>query len=308
MGLSRRRFTREFKLAAMQRLEQGISIAEVARALEVNPNLLHRWRSEFRQGPGTDRDMELRDAIQRIALEWPCYGRPRITAELRRQGWTVNPKRVYRLMREDNLLCVRRRKFLVTTDSNHARRIYPNLVRELVLSGVNQLWIADLTYIRLLEEFVFLAAILDAFSRRVIGWALDRRLDDELTLRALRMAITQRTPPPGLVHHSDRGSQYTSGDYIDLLEANQIRISMSRKANPWDNAACESFMKTLKYEEVYRNEYRDLAEAHASIGAFLEKVYNQKRLHSALGYVPPAEFEAQLAAQTAEAAARQLSL
>ena len=251
--------------------------------------------------------MELRDAIQRIALEWPCYGRPRITAELRRQGWTVNPKRVYRLMREDNLLCVRRRKFLVTTDSNHARRIYPNLVRELALSGVNQLWIADLTYIRLVEEFVFLAAILDAFSRRVIGWALDRRLDDELTLRALRMAITQRTPPPGLVHHSDRGSQYASGDYIDLLEANQTGISMSRKANPWDNAACESFMKTLKYEEVYRNEYRDLAEAHASIGAFLEKVYNQKRLHSALGYVPPAEFEAQLAAQTVEAAARQLS-
>jgi putative transposase len=211
-------------------------------------------------------------------------------------------------MREDNLLCVRRRKFLITTDSNHGRRIYPNLARALVLTGINQLWIADLTYIRLLEEFVFLAAILDAFSRRVIGWALDRTLDDELTLTALRMAIKQRTPPPGLVHHSDRGSQYASGDYIALLEANHIRISMSRKGNPWDNAACESFMKTLKYEEVYRNEYRDLAEARASIGEFLEKVYNQKRLHSALGYVPPAEFEAQLAAQNVEAAARQLSL
>ena len=251
--------------------------------------------------------MELRDAIPHIALEWPCYGRPRIPEELRRQGWTVNPKRVYRLMREDNLLCVRRRKFLVTADSNHSRRIYPHLARALVLPGVHQLWIADITYIRLLEEFVFLAAILDAFSRRVIGWALDRTLDDELTLNALRMALDRRLPSPGLVHHSDRGSQYASGDYIALLENNHIRLSMSRKGNPWDHAACESFMKTLKYEEVYRNEYRDLTEARASIGEFLEKVYNQKRLHSALGYVPPAEFEAQQAAQHMEAASRQLS-
>jgi putative transposase len=266
------------------------------------------YRYDPERKSGRDRDMELRDAIQRIALEWPCYGRPRITQQLRRQGWTVNPKRVYRLMREDNLLCVRRRKFVVTTDSNHTRRIYPNLARQLVLTGVNQLWVADLTYIRLREEFVFLAAILDAFSRRVIGWALDRTLEDELTLTALRMALANRAPLPGLVHHSDRGSQYASRDYIALLQANQIRISMSRKGNPWNNAACESFMKTLKYEEVYRNEYRDLAEARASIGAFLEKVYNQKRLHSALGYVPPVEFEAQLAARSLEAAARQLSL
>jgi putative transposase len=258
--------------------------------------------------PGEDRDMNLRDAIQHIALEWPSYGRPRITVELRRRGWTVNPKRVYRLMREDNLLCVRRRKFVVTTDSNHGRRIYLNLARGLVLSGVNQLWIADLTYIRLLAEFVFLAAILDAYSRRVIGWALDRSLDDQLTLAALRMALSCRRPQPGLVHHSDRGSQYASHEYTELLKANQIAISMSRKGNPWDNAACESFMKTLKYEEVYRNEYRDLAEARASIGEFLDKVYNHKRLHSALGYLPPAEFEAQLAAQNPEAAARQLSL
>jgi len=284
----------------------GVTIRRMLELGRVSRSSFYHFDPERK--PNADRDMELRDAIQRIALEWPCYERPRITAELRRQGWTVNPKRVYRLMREDNLLCVRKRKFVITTDSNHDRRIYPNLARALVLSGVNQLWIADLTYIRLREEFLFLAAILDAFSRRVVGWALDRHLDDELTLTALRMALAKRVVAPGLVHHSDRGSQYASHDYIALLETNQIRISMSRKGNPWDNAACESFMKTLKYEEVYRNEYRDLAEARVSISEFLEKVYNQKRLHSALGYVPPAEFEAQSAAPTVEAATRQLSL
>lgn len=286
--------------------ESGLTTERMLELGRVSRSSFYRFDPEPK--PGGDRDMPLRDAIQRIALDWPCYGRPRITAELRRQGWTVNPKRVHRLMREDNLLCVRKRKFVITTDSNHGRTVYPNLARELALTGVNQLWIADLTYIRLAEEFVFLAAILDAFSRRVIGWALDRRLDDELTLTALRMAIEHRSPLPGLVHHSDRGSQYASRDYTELLQANQIRISMSRKGNPYDNAACESFMKTLKYEEVYRNEYRDLTEARAAIGVFLEKVYNQKRLHSALGYVPPAEFEAQLAAQNLEAAARRISL
>jgi putative transposase len=260
----------------------------------------------FDEGAKPDRDMDLRDAIQGIALEWPSYGRPRITAELRRRGWTVNAKRVHRLLREDNLLCVRKRKFVVTTDSNHGRKVYPNLARGLVLTGVDQLWRADITYIRLRDEFVFLAVILDAFSRRVIGWALDRNMEDELTLTALRMALSRRSIQPGLVHHSDRGSQYASKDYTDLLKANQIDISMSRKGNPWDNAACESFMKTLKYEEVLRNEYRDLAEAFASIPEFLEKVYNQKRLHSALGYLPPVEFETQLAAKNLEAAARQL--
>jgi len=263
------------------------------------------YRFEENAEPGLDPHMDLRDDIQRIALEWPCYGRPRITAELRHQGWTVNPKLVYRLMREDNLLCIRKRKFVVTTDSNHTRRIYPNLAEGLILTAPNQLWRADITYIRLRDEFVFLAVILDAYSRRVIGWALDRTMEDELTLTALRMALSRRAVQAGLVHHSDRGSQYASNDYTDLLKTNGIDISMSRKGNPWDNAACESFMKTLKYEEVHRNEYRDLAEARASIAEFLEKVYNQKRLHSALGYLPPAEFEAQ---HHKDAASRQLSV
>jgi transposase InsO family protein len=281
---------------------QRLSIERMVELGRVSRSGFYRFDENARP----DRDMDLRDAIQRIALEWPSYGRPRITAELRRRGWTVNAKRVHRLLREDNLLCVRKRKFVVTTDSNHGRKVYPNLARDLVLTGVDQLWRADITYIRLREEFVFLAVILDAFSRRVIGWALDRNMEDELTLTALRMALSRRSIQPGLVHHSDRGSQYASKDYTDLLKANQIDISMSRKGNPWDNAACESFMKTLKYEEVLRNEYRDLAEAFASIPEFLEKVYNQKRLHSALGYLPPVEFEAQLAAKNLEAAARQL--
>ena len=263
----------------------------------------------YRQQAGfarrVDADTDLRDAIQRIALEMPSYGRPRITRELRNRGWKVNPKRVYRLMREDNLLCVRRRKFVVTTDSAHGLRVYPNLARQMALTDVDQLWRADITYIRLREEFVFLAVIVDAYSRRVIGWALNRTLETDLPLTALRMALSRRTIGPGLVHHSDRGVQYASQEYTGLLKEHGIVISMSRKGNPWDNAACESFIKTLKYEEVYRNEYRDLADARASMQQFLERIYNRKRLHSALGYVPPAEFEAHLAAQkNKEAAAR----
>jgi len=169
--------------------------------------------------------------------------------------------------------------------------VYPNLAGELVLTGINQLWVADITYIRLEAEFVYLAVVLDSYSRRVIGWELDRTLEDDLSQAALRMALRSRTPAAGLVHHSDRGIQYASGDYTNLLKENQIRISMSRKGNPYDNAACESFMKTLKYEEVYRQEYRDLAEARTSVEQFIGKVYNQKRLHSALGYRPPVEFE-----------------
>jgi putative transposase len=283
-------------------VERRVELARVNRA--------SYYRFDENTEPGADPDMELRDAMQRIALEWSSYGRPRITAELRRHGWTVNPKRVYRLLREDNLLCVRKRKFVVTTDSDHGRKVYPNLARTMVLTDVDQLWVADLTYIRWDQEFVFLAVILDAYSRRVIGWALDRTLEDKLTLTALDRALSRRVVKPGLVHHSDRGVQYASGDYTDRLKESGIEISMSRKANPWDNAACESFLKTLKYEEVLRNEYRDLCEARSSIQHFLEKVYNEKRLHSALGYRPPAEFEAHLAVGRKEevTATRRLSL
>jgi putative transposase len=264
----------------------------------------YRWQHA---PPAGDADMDLRDEIQRIATDWPCYGWRRVQAELKRRGWVVNHKRVRRIMREDNLLCLRRRKFVVTTDSNHKLPVYPNLAAELELSGIDQLWIADITYIRLEIEFVFLAVVLDAYSRRVIGWARERTLEDELTIAALRMALSRRALArglmPDLVHHSDRGSQYASGDYTDLLKDHEIRISMSGKGNPYDNATCESFMKTLKYEEVYRQEYRDLAEARSCIEQFLEKVYNQKRLHSALGYRPPVEFEQALSI-TAPAGAR----
>lgn len=250
----------------------------------------------FRLGrPSQEADMDLHSEIQKIALEWPAYGYRRVHHELMRRGWMVNHKRVLRLLRIDNLLCVRRRKFIFTTDSKHGLHIYPNLAKDMVLTDINQLWIADITYIRLEVEFVYLAVLLDAFSRSCIGWALQRSLEAALVLEALRMALKHRHPRPGLVHHSDRGVQYACKDYTDQLDEHGIRISMSRRGNVYDNAMAESFMKTLKYEEVYRMEYRDLTEAQASMKEFLEKIYNRKRLHSALGYRPPREFERWLA-------------
>jgi transposase InsO family protein len=238
--------------------------------------------------------MELRSQVQKIALSMPSYGYRRVQAELRRRGRRVNHKRVLRLMRQDNLLCLRHRSFVRTTDSRHGFTVYPNLAREMVLTDINQLWVADITYIRLRSEFVYLAVILDAYSRRVIGWELSNSLTAELALVALRQACQSRCFVPGLVHHSDRGVQYAAHQYTDLLRQHQILISMSRRGNPYDNAQAESFMKTLKYEEVYRSDYRDQREVRSGVGRFLEKVYNQKRLHSALSYVPPAEFERSL--------------
>ena len=235
---------------------------------------------------------ELRAQIHALALRWPAYGYRRVTAALRRQGHVVNGKRVLSLMRTDNLLCLRKRRFTATTDSDHGLALYPNLARTLAVTGTDHLWVADLTYIRLRHEFVYLAVVLDAYSRRVIGWSLGRSLEAELAVSALRQALSSRRVTRSLVHHSDRGVQYASAAYVGLLSDHGVTISVSRKGNPYDNAKAESFMKTLKYEEVLVHEYATLGEARASVGDFLDRIYNEERLHSALGYRPPTEYEA----------------
>ena len=253
------------------------------------------YRRLHEQAP-REHDMELRDCIQRIALANRRYGYRRVAAELRRQGLVVNHKKVLRIMREDDLLAAQKRRWVATTDSNPCGSGYPNLAPFVKLDGIDQLWQADITYVRLREAFVYLAVVLDAFSRRVVGWRLGKTLEAELALGALRQALELRQPPPGLVHHSDQGVQYASRSYVALLEGRGAVVSMSRRGNPYDNAKAESFMKTLKSEEVQLRRYRDLDDARASIGEFLEEVYNRRRLHSALGYRPPEEFEALLPA------------
>jgi len=251
------------------------------------------WYYERTSRPeSTEEETALRDQIERIILEFPGYGYRRVTHALAREGMAVNHKRVLRIMREESLLCHLKKRFVVrTTDSRHGLPVYPNVLTDAVLTAPDQAWVADLTYIRLRSTFVYLACILDAFSRRCVGWHLSRDMTTQLTLAALRLAMAQRHPQPGLIHHSDRGVQYASHDYVEQLEQIGAQISMSSVSNPYDNAKAESFFKTLKQEEVYLKQYQTFEEAQANIGQFIEDVYNTKRLHSSLGYVPPIEFE-----------------
>lgn len=263
--------------------QQGYGIQAACQAFGLPSASYYRLRQE----PKAKTD-PLRSQVQHIALDWSCYGCRRVTQELKRQGVQANHKRVLRLMREENLVRRPKKQFVATTNSDHRLPVYPNLAAEMDITAPDQLWVSDLTYIRLGHEFIYLAVVLDACSRRCLGWCLGRRLDAALATAALKMALTERQPE---VHHSDRGVQYASGEYTSLLKQSGVQISMSRKGNPYDNAKAESFMKTLKCEQVYLSEYENLSDARAQIGHFLEAVYNQKRLHSSLGYLPPSEFE-----------------
>jgi putative transposase len=272
----------------MQMQGGHLTIAQMCEASGVSrASFYRRWQSKKPKAE----QIALRDAIQRLALKKRQRGYRLVTQHLKREGWGINHKRVLRLMREDNLLCIRRRRFVITTDSNHSWKTYPNLARSMVLTDLNQLWVADITYVRLRLEFVYVAVILDVYSRRVVGWSVQDQLDTRLTMEALELALNQRRPSAGLVHHSDRGVQYACGAYVEQLESHGIILSMSRPGNPWDNAWAESFMKTLKTEEVDGQAYRNLAHAKSSIGTFVEDVYNRERLHSSLSYRSPAEFE-----------------
>ena len=248
-----------------------------------------------------EEEQEVRSVIQEIAVEHKRnYGFRRIQGELRDRGMKVNHKRILRIMREDNLLAIRIRRYVITTNSRHELDVYLNLAARMKLTGKNQLWVADITYIKLQHEFVYLAVVMDAWSRRIVGWCLDRSLATRLTVTALERAIAAREPQPGLVHHSDRGIQYASHDYIEVLEKHKMTPSMSRPANPYDNATCESFMKTLKKEEIYAHEYRDLEDLETHLEDFLERYYNKQRLHSSLGYRSPQEFEEQSGGESNE--------
>lgn len=267
-----------------------LSILQLCDLLDVSRSWYYERDDQAEDDP---QDIALRDEIERIILEFPGYGYRRVTRELGRRAWRVNHKRVLRIMREESLLCqIKKRFVIVTTNSRHGFPVYPNVLAGVTLSAPDQAWVADFTYIRLRSAFVYLACILDAFSRRCVGWHLSREMNTQMTSRALQHAIAERHPSPGLIHHSDRGVQYASHDYIAQLEAIEAQISMSAVGNPYDNAKAESFFKTLKQEEVYLKEYNSFADAEQNLTTFIEKVYNEKRLHSSLGYLPPAEFEA----------------
>ena len=279
----------------MMSMQGSLSVERMCRVAAVSRASFYRWLEPC---PPVEEDVELRAAIQAMVLEHRRrYGYRRVARELRRGGWLVNHKRVARLMSQDNLLAVQPQAWVTTTNSSHRVQVYLNLARRMNVTGINQLWVSDITYIRLAGEFVYLAVVLDVYSRKVVGWELGRSLAASLAVSALRQAIAQRQPPPGLVHHSDRGLQYCCLEYVQLLESHGIVPSMSRPGNPYDNAFCESFMRTLKREQIHANVYRDLDDLRTHIQQFIEQYYNRCRLHSALGYRSPQEFE-QMAATT----------